>query len=199
GGEVPKPEYESDEVFMICMTVHWYDENEPLQKICLCTQDLNTNEDWMFKKSNSQEELILDFAYCVKAVNPDIMIGFNDGGYDWPFILKKAEQFDILREFVNVMEEKKFSGSSLEDAKFNIHEKCIKITPQDSVKVMYFRKPGVLMMDVMVSCRKRYSNSEKNSLSYFLEIANLEGKMNLSHLTLRKYYHDAKEGITGPK
>ncbi|CAG8717543.1 5798_t:CDS:2, partial [Acaulospora morrowiae] len=62
--------------------------------------------DWVFKKSNSQEELILDFAYC----------------------------FDILREFVNVMEGKKFSGSSLEDAKFNIHKKRIKITSQDSVK-----------------------------------------------------------------
>ncbi|CAG8720403.1 13144_t:CDS:2, partial [Acaulospora morrowiae] len=190
GGEVPKPEYDEDEVFMICMTVHWYDENEPIRKICLCTQDLNECENWIFRRSYSQEQMIMDFAYCVKLINPDVMMGFNDGGYDWPFVLKKAERLNILRDFVSTMGGTKFKGSSISDAGYNIHENNIKITAQDNVRVMYFRRLGTLMIDVMVSFRKMYPNSERNSLSHFLKMINLEGKVDLSHLVLRKYYRD---------
>ncbi|CAI2197582.1 5631_t:CDS:1, partial [Funneliformis geosporum] len=34
-GEVPNAKYEEDIVFMICMTVHWKDDPEPLKQICL--------------------------------------------------------------------------------------------------------------------------------------------------------------------
>ncbi|CAI2193150.1 17895_t:CDS:2 [Funneliformis geosporum] len=34
-GEVPNTKYEEDVVFMICMTVHWKNDPEPLKQICL--------------------------------------------------------------------------------------------------------------------------------------------------------------------
>ncbi len=34
-GGVPNAKYEEDVVFMICMTVHWKDDSEPLKQICL--------------------------------------------------------------------------------------------------------------------------------------------------------------------
>jgi hypothetical protein len=34
-GEVPNAKYDEDVVFMICMTVHWKDDLEPLKQICL--------------------------------------------------------------------------------------------------------------------------------------------------------------------
>ncbi|CAG8678848.1 15646_t:CDS:2, partial [Acaulospora morrowiae] len=145
GGEVPKPEYDKDE-------------------------DLNECEDWIFKRSYSQEQMIMDFAYC------------------------KAERLNILRDFVSMMSGMKFKGSSISDAGYNIYENNIKITAQDNVRVMYFHKLGTLMIDVMVSFRKMYPNSERNSLSHFLKMINLKGKMDLSHLVLRKYYRDCKDG-----
>ncbi|CAG8703575.1 6031_t:CDS:2, partial [Acaulospora morrowiae] len=169
GGEVPKPEYDEDE-------------------------DLNECEDWIFRRSYSQEQMIMNFAYCVRLINPDVMMGFNDGGYDWPFVLKKAERLNLLQDFVSVMGGTKFKGSSIIDAGYNIYENNIKITAQDNVKVMYFRRLGTLMIDVMVSFRKMYPNSERNSLSHFLKMTNLEGKVDLSHLVLRRYYRDCKEG-----
>ncbi|CAI2190670.1 6229_t:CDS:1, partial [Funneliformis geosporum] len=34
-GEMPNVKYEEDVVFIICMTVHWKDDPEPLKQICL--------------------------------------------------------------------------------------------------------------------------------------------------------------------
>ncbi|CAG8539575.1 17709_t:CDS:2, partial [Acaulospora morrowiae] len=161
--------------------------------------NLNECEDWVFRRLYSQEQMIMDFAYCVKLINPDVMMGFNDGGYDWPFVLKKAERLNLLRDFVSVMGGTKFKGSSISDAGYDIHENNINITAQDNVRVMYFRRLGTLMIDVMVSFRKMYPNSERNSLFHFLKMTNLEGKNeynDISVFTLSATYRPLNKNIS---
>uniref|UniRef100_U9T2S4 DNA-directed DNA polymerase n=1 Tax=Rhizophagus irregularis (strain DAOM 181602 / DAOM 197198 / MUCL 43194) TaxID=747089 RepID=U9T2S4_RHIID len=36
------------------------------------------------------------FALCWKSFAPDIQLGFNDSGYDWPFIVEKATKLEVL-------------------------------------------------------------------------------------------------------
>ncbi|CAG8482601.1 9146_t:CDS:10 [Gigaspora margarita] len=48
---------------------------------------------------DSQEELILTFASLLRNYSPAFEIGFNTGGYDWNFILKKVQLLKINDAF----------------------------------------------------------------------------------------------------
>ncbi|GES74845.1 DNA polymerase family B-domain-containing protein [Rhizophagus clarus] len=79
-GEVPNAKYEEDIVFMICMTIHWKDDSEPLKQICLV--DVETAPDpvleWMFNHMSfkpSSLEKIIKWEYQYN------MIKVNDGKF----------------------------------------------------------------------------------------------------------------------
>ncbi|HEY6536598.1 MAG TPA: DNA polymerase domain-containing protein [Candidatus Nitrosocosmicus sp.] len=198
GSNLPEAEYDEDEVFMICMGVFWEDQVEPLFEVVLSTQELDVEKGWIFKRSYSEEELILDFSYCLEKIKPDFVYEFNGGGYDWPFILKKAEKYKVLNEFSSIILGRKVDGDTMKDI-FNIQERIIKISPSDFGKVKYFQKPGMLCIDTSIVCRRVHPKSPRNTLQHFLEISNLEGKADLSYIKLKQYYHDAKNNITLPE
>jgi DNA polymerase elongation subunit (family B) len=223
GGEIPKAKFDKDEVFMICISVHWKDSVKPKLKICLSVQDLERDKRWIIRKSNSQKLLILDFAYCITRLNPDFVIGFNDSKYDWPFIIEKAEKLDALQEFAYIMLDKRLNIETIKNLNirkdvvtydeeqekrlkmyknesqknFNIPMNNVKITPDEYVTdSMSFKKPGIIMLDVMIVYRKLFPKEEKNTLKHFLEKMQLEGKLDLPYLKMKKYYHNVKNGIT---
>ncbi|GES95226.1 DNA polymerase family B-domain-containing protein [Rhizophagus clarus] len=45
----------------------------------------------------------LAFALYWKSFAPDIQLGFNDSGYDWPFIVEKATKLNVLKWMVQQM------------------------------------------------------------------------------------------------
>src|SRR5205814_9059587 len=50
--------------------------------------------------------LLKAFALCWKSFAPDIQLGFNDSGYDWPFIVEKATKLKVLEWMVQQMSAK---------------------------------------------------------------------------------------------
>ncbi|CAG8654813.1 12116_t:CDS:2, partial [Cetraspora pellucida] len=102
-GDVPMAKYEEDQVFMICMTIHWRDDPKPLKQICFVDVETAPDPDWVTVMCGNQTNLLKVFALCWKAIMPDIQIGFNDSQYDWPFIIEKAKSLDILEWIYNYM------------------------------------------------------------------------------------------------
>jgi DNA polymerase elongation subunit (family B) len=112
-GEVPDAKYVDDVVFMICMTLHWKDNPKPLHAICLVDVETEPDSRWdtvivdragiivegqflrgaanAHDPDTRQANMIRAFAYIVEAWKPDIVTGFNDGQYDWPFIFGKMK------------------------------------------------------------------------------------------------------------
>jgi len=193
-GEIPSPEYVEDEVFMICMTLHWKDNINFIKKICLCTCVANVESEWDYVYCISQEDLILKFSKIIHNIYPDIMIGFNDSQYDWPFILTKAEKLNILEKFVSNIISRKVSRDYIRT--YMIKKKTIKIAPGEEMESTILKVPGILMFDVRVMFKKLYPKEGKSSLNHFLRLCNLDEKFDLNHVTLWKYYRDSKFGIT---
>ncbi|PKY43459.1 DNA/RNA polymerase [Rhizophagus irregularis] len=102
-GEFPKAERDTDQVFMICMTLHWKDDPTPLCRICLVDLETSPDPRWITIICGNQTNLLKAFALCWKAFAPDIQLGFNDSGYDWPFIVEKATKFKVLEWMVQRM------------------------------------------------------------------------------------------------
>ena len=106
GNKAPEAKNETAQVFTICMTIHWKDNPKPLEQICLV--DVETKPDPRLTTiiCGNQANLLKAFALCWKSFAPDIQLGFNDSGYDWPFIVEKATKLKVLEWMVQRMSAK---------------------------------------------------------------------------------------------
>ncbi|RGB32666.1 ribonuclease H-like domain-containing protein [Rhizophagus diaphanus] len=102
-GNFLQAENDTAQVFMICMTVHWKDDPKPLEQICLIDVEMAPDSCCMTIICGNQTNLLKAFALCWKSFAPDIQLGFNDSGYDWPFIVEKATKLNVLGWMVQRM------------------------------------------------------------------------------------------------
>jgi DNA polymerase elongation subunit (family B) len=93
---LPEAKYESDSIFMICMTVHWKDDPTPLKNICLVDVPTRSDPDWITIVCGNETNLLKAFALCWQAFTPDIELTFNGSKYDWLFVVQRATQLNIL-------------------------------------------------------------------------------------------------------
>ncbi|CAI2173939.1 5195_t:CDS:1, partial [Funneliformis geosporum] len=103
GNKAPEAKNETAQVFTICMTIHWKDDPKPLEQICLVDVETAPEPHWTTIICGNQANLLKAFALCWKSFAPDIQLGFNDSGYDWPFIAEKATKLNVLNWMVQRM------------------------------------------------------------------------------------------------
>src|SRR5437868_1361839 len=90
---------------MIQIDFCWMFEEKPIKRYCLTTLPVNETllllrygTEIKIKKYNNQSELLLGFAEMISLYQPDVEIGYNTGGYDWPFVLKKIKLLGLLQK-----------------------------------------------------------------------------------------------------
>jgi DNA polymerase elongation subunit (family B) len=192
-GELPKPEYEDNEVFMIGLTFHEKDSEEPIKKICVTTQECENGENWKLIICDDQKQLILTFAHIISKLKPDFIIGFNDSVYDWPFIIEKSKRLGIYKEFAEILTLRNFNSD--EQIKFYERVMELKISSNEYIKSTFFRIPGTVCIDIRIALKKIFEKTEKSSLDFFLGMMDLGGKIDLPPNKLWKYYQDSKNNI----
>lgn len=193
-GTVPMAENRNDTVFMICMTAHWLHDKTPLAKVCLVTQDCEPDERWHTVKCRSEREMLLAFADLFGMWAPDVVTGFNDGGYDWPFISKRAEQYGILCEMDAMMNPLPKARSTESDlAKWRYRSRMIKISADLSVRSRSIDVPGCVAVDTCIVYRRLFPRSEKYSLNHFLKMMKLDTKVDMPYERMWKIYEESRD------
>jgi hypothetical protein len=102
-GNFPEAKNDTSQVFTICMTLHWKDDPILLERICLVDVKTEPDPRWITIICGNQTNIIKAFALCWKSFAPEIELGFNDSGYDWPFIVEKATKLNVLEWMVQRM------------------------------------------------------------------------------------------------
>ena len=220
-GELPLAIHKEDNAFMICATIHWKDQVAPLYQVCITDYETEPDDRWITiicggnsnnsgiicgsannsgstsailkDENNSFKNIIKAFALCFEMFRPDILCGFNDSDYDWPFVIEKAKQFEILDWMWNRMSitHQPQSLSAIQSF-YNMYKQQVKITGADTtVYCSYLKITGCIMIDVRVCLRKLYPKAEKTSLKYFLDICNLGGKADMPMKKMWTFYKNA--------
>lgn len=194
-GDVPTAEYDEDKVFMICLSVHWLHSAEALQKICIVDKEIESDDRWISIVCGSEYNILRAFAICWNHYKPDIFSGYNDSGYDWPFIMEKATKYDVLPWMWNKMSlvtSKNIKASSI--IRFNYNNgvsRRIKINAEKDFDSKCPIVSGTVCIDVLPCFMKIYPRSETTkygSLKFYLQDNNLPSKIDLSPIMLWKYY-----------
>ncbi|CAI2194339.1 250_t:CDS:1, partial [Funneliformis geosporum] len=184
-GNFPTAQSDESNVFMICMSVHWKDDPNPLKQICLVDVETAPDPRWITVVCGNQTNLLKAFALCWKNLAPDIQIGFNDSQYDWRFIVEKAKKLGILEWMFNQMSLK---PSCLEKiSKWQYQYNKIKVNDRD-FHSKHLKIPGCVAIDVRPCFMKFYPKAEKSSLAYYLKECELDNKLDMPFQRMFKYY-----------
>jgi DNA polymerase elongation subunit (family B) len=187
---VPNADRPDDEVFMICCTAHWRGSAEPLAQVCLSLAPCDPDDRWDTVICSTQYNLLCAFAALFHKWAPDIITGFNDGRYDWPFLVKKAQQNNLLAFWytqMSAVESKKPSEEGI--LKWNYREdQRIKISAEKVAWVSYFHVPGCVPIDTRVMYMQLFPKSEKSSLNYFLKSVGLSSKADMPYTRMHQIY-----------
>jgi DNA polymerase elongation subunit (family B) len=159
---------------------------------------------------NSEKAAIEAFGLVMRQMQPDILTDFNGGGYDWPFILYKARQYELLMHlytclsgFPNLYQKTEdIINSRYIRGNLNHHDKQtidkkrarIKISAEDNAFVLYFKVPGLIWYDTSVEFWKLYpkqDQSRSKSLNWYLEKNKLGSKQDMPYHTMWRYFEEA--------
>jgi DNA polymerase elongation subunit (family B) len=189
GGNVPMPEFDEDDIFMLCCTFHWKDSVEPLLQICLVDVATSGDTRWVTVECGNSANILLAFRHILMLIYPDYIAGFNDTGYDWPFVIEKAHKFNIYNDVFPDNYRWKCNRK---------HGFTIKCSADDYVNVDFMHIFGIIPIDVRIYYKKLYpkgDSSNSSSLKYYLRINNLPSKADMPINLMHSYYRAAKAKV----
>lgn len=202
-GEVPNAAFEEDNAFTICFSAHWKDDPAPLREVCLVDVETAPTAGRTTVVCGSPANVLRAFALVWRALAPDIFAGFNDGQYDWPFLVVKAQKLGVLAWMFEKMTAAPRRGQTEEAVlRWNYRgpphspPQKIKISPEETYLCSYLSVPGCVMLDVRAAFKKLYPKSEapkSSSLKFYLEACGLPGKADMPIPRMNRYYEAALE------
>ena len=180
--ELPDANRPGDTVFMIALSVKWCDGTDIL-KICFTTFGSCNRPEFCTVMCINEKDLILCMFKVINKLQCDYIIGYNDGDYDWSFIIDKCAQYDILKEAYHLMEttlrytEKNITNSAI--LLYKCRKSNIKIDGSLSAISRTLTVSSIIMVDLRTICRQLFPLAVKTKLSYFLDYLNLPNKTGL--------------------
>ena len=109
------PELAGDQVTFIGSTFVNYGEEKPYLNHCICLNDtINIVDKQTIECYNSEKEVLCAWSKLIQKEDPDIIIGYNIFGFDYPFMFERANQLDCLSEFMTLGRHKEQSCELIE-------------------------------------------------------------------------------------
>ena len=152
------PDLEGDKCTFIGSTFLKMGEVEPYLNHCVVLNSCEDTKD--VKKSviesyNTEQEMLMGWRNIIQKEDPDIIIGYNIFGFDYKFMHERAEELNILNDFM------KLSRNKL--AKSRYLNKQIRIA-SGTHELTYIDMPGRIQVDLYNHFRR-----EVNLPSYKLD------------------------------
>ncbi len=89
-GDLPLPENLEDKLFMICLDFQWYYSKDQLLRINLVDHPVSPHPEFISVICHKEKNILKAFAQLIGLMTPEYIVGFNDTGFDWPWLVGKA-------------------------------------------------------------------------------------------------------------
>lgn len=189
--DLPNAEHDEDCVFLISCVFRWSDMDSEFLRVSLVTPNADLYDRGFTVICNDQVELLANFGKVLGRMRPDMITGFNDSCYDWPFVITKMVKLSIYANFVKQAECIANKYKTIDDDKcykYTVKKVVTKIKADEFVEGTTIDIDGVIMVDTMTIFRKLTPDTPKYSLNYFLEMNKLGQKVDMPYLTMFSIY-----------
>lgn len=188
---VPTPELDHTKVFMICMSFHWANDINSLYRLCI-TDKKTISPKWTTFHCNSEEHILETFVLVLRRFAPDIISGFNDSGYDWPFICVKMMKYKMLPMLFEELAPYRKTFELDKILKFGYKTGGIQIKIDNSYDIQC-RSPfidGIVCIDSSIVVKKQNNKMPSYSLKVTLNEFKLPTKVDLDIKSMFAYYEN---------
>lgn len=96
------PKIHGDAIIQIGMTIHKYGERECSYKHIITLGGANPIEGAVVECCDTEEELLLKWRDAMVRLDPDIVTGYNIFGFDFEYIVKRAEELNIMKKILKI-------------------------------------------------------------------------------------------------
>lgn len=192
----PLPGKESSRLFMLAFSFRWTDEQEPFRNVVIMDKytDIEYDvDDNPFEciSVGTEKNIICESSRLLREMNPHIVLGFNDGSYDWPFILEILKKYNY-EPFFDFYQNKKpeylFKHEEVKlEAGRNMHVTIPNADYFDFIPV------DSRILSLKGSIKEGADTKTSSSLRYYLEKENLAPKVDLPYEKMFEFY---AEGTT---
>lgn len=144
------PPLEGDYVTFIGSTFVTYGEEESHLNHCICLNNTTNLE----KKSqviecyDDEKDVLLAWTKVIQKEDPDIIIGYNIFGFDYPFMYDRADENNCVKDFMQFSRTKHEQGNALGETKI--------ILASGAYELRYPVMEGRLQIDVFTYMRKEF-------------------------------------------
>jgi DNA polymerase elongation subunit (family B) len=123
-GSFPQPERENDKIIQIGTTFSKFGETDCYYKHIVTLGKCNKLEGVDIESYLTEKEMLLAWTELLRRTNPDVITGYNIFGFDFEYMMKRAEKLGISRKFSRLSritgeeckwQEKKLASSALGD------------------------------------------------------------------------------------
>ena len=149
------PSLEGDKVTFIGSTFQNLGEETPYLNHCIALNTCDDSEDIQIESYDTEKKVLLAWTELIQRENPDMIIGYNIFGFDFKFMIDRAEETYCKNEFL------KLSRNKQEICK--VKNKTIKIA-SGTHELKYIEMPGRIPFDLY-----NYFRRECNLSSYKLD------------------------------
>ena len=98
--ESPFPAVAGDKVSMIGSIFLNYGDEQPYLNHCVVLDGCEPFEDYELEAVDDEKDLLLRWTELIQE-DPDIIIGYNIFGFDWDYMIQRADECDCLEELEN--------------------------------------------------------------------------------------------------
>lgn len=187
GGDLPNPGRPGDHLFMIGNTFHWkYERTRSFLRVVFTIYDANPHPDYLTIKCANEKDMLMAANAVHAKLRPDFVVGFNDGDFDWPFVIERLDKYgkicdaaDTLSLFADTYTVNKYRENIKERADLIKRWKCnsmkTKIEAGLDIVEYAMRMPGYQCIDARTAFRKAYPK-DPSGLKYVLNKFKLTNK-----------------------
>lgn len=161
------PKLEGDKVTFIGSTFMNYGDSEPNMNHCIVLDTCSKlpMENTFIESYKTEKEVLIAWQKMIQREDPDIIIGYNIFGFDYPFMFNRAEENNCVEEFLQLSRNKhEICGTYKEDTgKYDIESSSITIS-SGTHDLKFIKMNGRLQVDLY-----NYYRRESNLTSYKLD------------------------------
>ena len=161
------PPLEGDKVTFIGSTFQHYGETEPYLNNCIvvnsCTQLSSSKTEIVCV--DEEKDLLLEWRNLVQKEQPDIIIGYNIFGFDYSFMMNRAEECNCVEEFLKLSRNKNEVCGKYSDKGFWEIEKSVTTVASGTYDLSYIKMAGRIQVD-MYNWFRKTENLSSYKLDY---------------------------------
>jgi DNA polymerase elongation subunit (family B) len=196
--EPPVPSNPKHLLFMIGLTFQWYHSsgNGQLLRICIVDKPSIAHPDYLTIECGDEKNILKAFIKIWSYMMPDLILGFNDGEYDWPWLKYRIESNKLLKfmaKSIALIKPPSYDNDPWAQKKIiSNYYKSIsnKLDSETNYNTYKFKFDSYVAIDVRIIFRQLFPTDESSSLNHYLTRLDIPTKLDINFKDMFDMYEE---------